>query len=107
MTIDECLEYIRFELRHFDHPNLDTSGILECVERIDTLSKWVPVSFYLPQKEDANYHGEVLVCLDPMSLENSPCLQTGVELVEWHEVSESKHLFWKSANPPDEYHEYH
>ena len=80
---------------------------VDLAQRIHDLTRWIPVEERLPTKEDANYHDEVLVCLDPMSAVNSPCLETGVEIVYRDEVSPAKHLYWKRADPPDEYHNYH
>ena len=52
MTLAECLEYIRHELKHFDHPNLDTVGIKESLDRIESLTRWIPTSERLPTPED-------------------------------------------------------
>jgi hypothetical protein len=59
MTLAECLDFIRFELKYFDHPNLDTVGIEESAERIHDLTRWIPVEERMPTEEDGDEHGYV------------------------------------------------
>ena len=84
MTLAECLEYIRHELKHFDHPNLDTVGIEESLDRIDELTRWIPVSERLPTEED----GEVLFMYD------------GRDVLSWRFADKDGYTHWKRLDSP-------
>jgi hypothetical protein len=77
-------------------------AIEELADRIHELTRWVSVSEKLPTKEDANFHDEVIVSLDPMSIVNSPFGMMGIETVEYSDVCPSKHTHWQRTTEPPE-----
>jgi hypothetical protein len=64
-------------------------------------ARWIPVSERLPTKGDSNFHDEVMVSLDPMSIVNSPFGMMGIETVEYSDVCPSKHTHWKRTTEPN------
>lgn len=101
MSLSEAIDYADY-LLDWDERGDSVDNVKEVVSHIRDLTRWVPVDERLPSVEDANYHEEVLVNLDPMSAINSPCGITGIETVYWYDVSPKSHTHWKKTTEPEE-----
>lgn len=112
MNLAECID----RLRELPNGTVDDANVAvmfpgvpwifdvaeELAGRIHELTRWIPVSERLPTKADANFHDEVMVSLDPMSLVNSPFGMMGIETVEYTDVCPRKHTHWKRTTEPED-----
>lgn len=78
------------------------ADVIDRLRELHELTRWIPVSERLPTKADANFHDEVMVSLDPMSIVNSPFGMMGIETVEYTDVCPRKHTHWKRTTQPEE-----
>jgi hypothetical protein len=68
-------------------------------DRIEELTRWIPVSERLPTEEDADQHGYVLV----RDADNESSGETYHSMVQWDNVGKFEHFYtitnWKRIDP--------
>jgi hypothetical protein len=101
MSLTECIEALRDQTKG-DVWGMGHRDIIEITDRIEELTRWIPVSERMPTKADGDMDGRVLV----FERQKYTPHKRYTRLVKWDSVDDVDYFYtvthWQRITPPEE-----
>jgi hypothetical protein len=106
MTLAECLDALRMETLLLDEnwsfATFSHQDRIQLADRINELTRWIPVSERMPTREDADENGEVLVS----ETENESPHRKFSYMKKWNRINDPNYFYtirrWRRITPPED-----
>ena len=87
MSLTECIDALRDQTKG-DVWGMGHRDVIEITDRIEELTRWIPVSERMPTAEDVDEHGEVLAWSpDPHITYTASCIPLSHHFTRWQRIT--------------------